>query len=268
MERYKELFDELRERKQGAFIPFLVIGDPAPDVFLDLVGVLVANGADALELGIAYSDPVADGQTIQDASRRVLCNGTTVAEALSLVTKIRERYPRLPIGLLVYANIVHSIPQFESKCTAAGVDSVLIADLPVEEDGTDVFAFKTLKRVYIIPPNADRDLVGRVANASEGYIYVTSRSGVTGVDREASGEIDGHLIMLNEHQAAPPLLGFGISRPEHVGAAVRAGFAGVIVGSALVSLVAKYIKDVDTMKDRIGELVREMKQETQLTDIA
>ena len=133
MERYDNVFAELKSRQEGAFVPFVTLGDPGPEQSLKIIDTLIEAGADALELGIPFSDPLADGPTIQDAATRALKAHTTPAICFEILTRIRAKYPDLPIGLLLYANLVytHTPEDFFSKAKAAGVDSVLIADVPV-----------------------------------------------------------------------------------------------------------------------------------------
>jgi len=262
MDRYEEMFAAARARGEAALIPYLVVGDPSPEEFLELVEVAVRSGADALELGIAFSDPLADGPTVQEAAQRVLASGLTVEAALALIGRVRASHPALPIGLLVYANVAHGIPRFARKCVEAGVDSVLVPDRPLEEDGSDRFDGTGIARVYIVPPNADEELVARVAETSRGYVYVTSRAGVTGTGVRLARDGAAHLPALAAHGSAPPVLGFGISLPEHIAAAARAGFAGAIVGSALIEVIAANLGDPEGMRAQVGALLGEMKAAT------
>ena len=134
MNRYAQLFSRLDKANQGAFVPFVMLGDPTPELSLAIVDALVEGGADALELGIPFSDPVADGPTIQGAALRAFASHTTPDDCFGLLARIRAKYPQLPIGLLVYANLVYvrHIDGFYEKCQQAGVDSVLVADVPVQ----------------------------------------------------------------------------------------------------------------------------------------
>lgn len=135
MERYETLFAQLKARREGAFVPFVTLGDPNPEQSLKIIDTLIEAGADALELGIPFSDPLADGPTIQDATLRAFAAGVTPAQCFEMLTAIRQKHPTIPIGLLMYANLVFSpgIDEFYAACERAGVDSVLVADVPVEE---------------------------------------------------------------------------------------------------------------------------------------
>lgn len=256
------MFSGLADSGAAALIPYLVIGDPTPEDFLDLADVLVEHGADALELGIAFSDPVADGHTIQKATQRALGHGVTPGRALDLVARVRHRHPDLPIGLLVYANIVLNTPDFAVKCVAAGVDSILVPDAPLETDFQFSPDSTPLPRIYILPPNADERLTKAVAQASEGYVYVTSRPGVTGASHTLSPQIGQHLPMLAAYGAPPAVLGFGISSGDQVRAAAAAGFDGVIVGSALIQRIAENLHDRPQMCSAAKKMMRDMKPAT------
>ncbi|MBO0880123.1 MAG: tryptophan synthase subunit alpha [Mycobacterium sp.] len=261
-DRYATLFNRLAHTKTTALIPYLVIGDPTPVDFLDLVDVLVDHGADALELGIAFSDPLADGPTIQQATQRALQNGLTPRRALDLVARVRYQHPQLPIGLLVYANIVLNIPNFAARCVAAGADSILIPDAPLES-GFPLGQHPTpLQRVYILPPNADQHLTKTVAQASKGYVYVTSRPGITGASHAISTHIGQHLPMLAAYGAPPAVLGFGISSPHHIRAATAAGFNGVIVGSALIQHITNNLHSPSQARSKAAHMMRQLKPAT------
>lgn len=261
-DRYATVFNRLARANCTALIPYLVVGDPTPTDFLDLVDILVDHGADALELGIAFSDPLADGPTIQQATERALQNGLTPQRALDLVAQIRRRHPHLPIGLLAYANIVLSTTNFAAKCIAAGADSILIPDAPLETNFPLSQHPTPLQRVYVVPPNADEHLIKTVAQISEGYVYVTSRPGVTGASRTMPTGIGQHLPTLAAYGAPPAVLGFGISHPNHVRAATTAGFKGVIVGSALIQHINNNLDNPSQMHSQAAQMMRQLKPAT------
>jgi tryptophan synthase alpha chain len=261
-DRYATLFNHLAQTGTTALIPYLVIGDPTPQDFLDIVEVLIEHGADALELGIAFSDPLADGPTIQQATQRALRNGLTLTRALDLVAQIRDRHPQPPIGLLGYANTVLNTTDFTAKSVAAGADSVLIPDAPLEADFPLGPRPTALRRIHILPPNADEHLTKIVAQSSKGYVYVTSRPGVTGASHTISTHIGRHLATLAAYGAPPAVLGFGISRPHHIRAATTAGFHGVIVGSALVQHITDNLHNPSQMRGTTARMMRELKPAT------
>lgn len=232
------MFERLSRAGEGALVPFAVLGDPDAKRSLDFVRTLVAAGADALELGLPFSDPIADGPVIQAAATRALSAGIRRADAWRIVRAIREEHRDLPIGLLVYANLVlHRDPaMFYAEAAEAGVDSVLIADLPVAHATLVVRDAKAhgVATVFIAPPNADRRRLEAIAAATEAYTYVTSREGVTGADASMSEQRGSVIATLEELGAPPALIGFGISNPSQVRRAIAAGAAGAVCGSAIV----------------------------------
>lgn len=243
MSRYDALFARL---DGGAFVPFVMLGDPDLETSLEIIRTVVAAGADALELGIPFSDPVADGPTIQASHHRALTAGSTVAGCLELVRRVRAEFAELPIGMLVYGNVAYARPDFHAELAAAGADSLLLPDVPVREAAPFVAAADSagIAPVFIAPARASAQTLDEVARLSRGYVYAISRDGVTGTEREAStvglAEVVSRLV---ERGAPPVLLGFGISRPEHVREAIAAGAAGAITGSAITQIIADHLVD-------------------------
>lgn len=266
--RYRALFADLDRRGEGAFVPFAVLGDPSLGASLEIVEALVRGGADALELGIPFSDPIADGPTIQAATVRALRAGTATEGCFEVIAAVRRTHPDLPIGLLVYANLVVApgLSAFYERAARAGVDSVLVADAPVLEVGPFVDeALRTgVDPVLIAPPNADAGRLEQIARTTRGYTYVVARSGVTGADEQVQIDRAGLVGRLAELGAPPPLVGFGISRPGHVRSVIEAGAAGAISGSAVVSIVEQNLERPGRMLDRIHDFVSEMKTATQM----
>lgn len=266
MERYETLFKQLKERKEGAFVPFVTLGDPSPEQSLKIIDTLIEAGADALELGIPFSDPLADGPTIQNATLRAFAADVTPSQCFEMLAAIRQKHPTIPIGLLMYANLVFSrgIDEFYAQCEKAGVDSVLVADVPVEESAP--FRQAALRHnvapIFICPPNADDELLRQIASHGRGYTYLLSRAGVTGAENRAALPLHHLVEKLTEYNAAPPLQGFGISAPEQVTAAIDAGAAGAISGSAIVKIIEKNVDKPAVMLDELGAFVRAMKAGT------
>lgn len=266
MSRYEQLFSRLSTAKQGAFVPFVTLGDPTPELSLKVIDALVAGGADALELGLPFSDPVADGPTIQKANIRALAAGTRISDAFHIIEQVRARYPELPIGLLVYANLVVSngMDSFYQRCQQAGVDSVLIADVPVRE-GKQFAAIARefgVEPIFIAPPDASSATLQQVAKNSAGYVYLLSRAGVTGAETQMQAPASDIIDQLRQYHSAPPLLGFGIASPEHVQAAFVAGAAGAICGSAIVKIIEQYQHDENALIQHLQAFVQTMKAAT------
>ncbi|MEH5009844.1 tryptophan synthase subunit alpha [Phytobacter diazotrophicus] len=266
MERYETLFKQLKERKEGAFVPFVTLGDPSPEQSLKIIDTLIEAGADALELGIPFSDPLADGPTIQNATLRAFAAGVTPSQCFEMLAAIRQKHPTIPIGLLMYANLVFSrgIDEFYAQCEKAGVDSVLVADVPVEESAP--FRQAALRHnvapIFICPPNADDELLRQIASHGRGYTYLLSRAGVTGAENRAALPLHHLVEKLTEYHAAPPLQGFGISAPDQVTAAIDAGAAGAISGSAIVKIIEKNLDKPAVMLEELGAFVQAMKAGT------
>ena len=253
MERYESLFAQLKERKEGAFVPFVTLGDPGIEQSLKIIDTLIEAGADALELGIPFSDPLADGPTIQNATLRAFAAGVTPAQCFEMLALIRQKHPTIPIGLLMYA-----------QCEKVGVDSVLVADVPIEESAP--FRQAALRHnvapIFICPPNADDDLLRQIASYGRGYTYLLSRAGVTGAENRAALPLNHLVAKLKEYNAAPPLQGFGISAPDQVKAAIDAGAAGAISGSAIVKIIEQHINEPEKMLAALKVFVQPMKAAT------
>jgi tryptophan synthase alpha chain len=224
----------------GAFGAFLMLGDPDLETSTRLLDAVVDGGADMIELGIPFSDPVADGPVIQAAAQRALAAGVRVGDCFDMIAAFRARYPDVPVGILTYANLVMARAGFMQDAAEAGVDSLLIADVPALE--AEPFA-RTMEQsgiepVLIAAANTPDATLRRVARVSKAYTYCVSRSGITGT--HAGGEFDAELLERLEAAGAPPcVFGFGISRPEHVRGALAAGARGDICGSAIVDCAAR-----------------------------
>ena len=239
MTRYARMF----ARNQGVFGAYVMLGDPDLEVSAALLDALVEGGADMLELGIPFSDPVADGPVIQAAAIRALEAGVRTADCLALIRGFRARHPDVPVGILTYANLVlaRGRDAFYRAAAAAGADSVLVADVPVQEAEPWAAAARAagIAPVLIAAANTPPARLARIAALGGGYTYCVARAGVTGADERVRFDHAAMLATLREAGAPPPVFGFGISRPEHVRAALEAGAAGVISGSAIVDLVAR-----------------------------
>ncbi|WP_120511212.1 tryptophan synthase subunit alpha [Photobacterium salinisoli] len=266
MDRYQALFSRLAAKQEGAFVPFVTLGDPSPALSLQIIDTLVESGADALELGIPFSDPLADGPTIQGATIRALDAGTTPDTCFDMLKQVRAKYPELPIGLLMYANLVFAggIEHFYRRCQEAGVDSVLVADVPVNESAEFRQAAEKygIHPIFIAPPNATTSTLKTVAECGGGYTYLLSRAGVTGAETKAGMPIDHLLASLAEYDAPPALLGFGISEPAQVSEAIKAGAAGAISGSAVVKIIEQHKENPDALLHALGQFIHSMKQAT------
>ena len=266
MERYDNVFAELKSRQEGAFVPFVTLGDPGPEQSLKIIDTLIEAGADALELGIPFSDPLADGPTIHNATLRAFASGVTPTQCFEMLAAIRQKHPTIPIGLLMYANLVFNrgIDEFYAECARVGVDSVLVADVPVEESAPfrQAAMRHNVAPIFICPPNADDALLRQIASYGRGYTYLLSRAGVTGAENKAALPLHHLVEKLAEYHAAPPLQGFGISSPERVSAAIDAKAAGAISGSAIVKIIEKNVDKPEQMLAELKAFVTAMKAAT------
>ncbi|MBA6294889.1 tryptophan synthase subunit alpha [Colwellia sp. MB02u-9] len=266
--RYDQTFAKLATKNEGAFIPFVIIGDPNAEQSFAVIKTLIDAGADALELGMPFSDPSADGIVIQMAALRSLKANTNTDVCLDILAKVRAYAPDIPIGLLLYGNLVFArgINNFYRDVATAGVDSVLIADLPIRE--SEPFRQAAIANgvapIFIAPPNASEATLEKVAQYGAGYTYVLSRVGVTGTETEA--EMTGHKLIhiLEKYQAAPAVMGFGISKPEQVKAALATGARGAISGSAVVKVIEKNLDDNENMLKELTQFISAMKLATKL----
>ena len=261
--RYEKMFTNLKKKNEGAFIPFMVLGDPNPAESEAILETLIEAGADGLELGIPFSDPVADGPVIQAAGNRALESGASTDICLDIAAKVRKKNPDIPIGLLIYANLVLSggIDNFYARSAAAGVDSILVADVPTaaSKPFSDAAIKAGIDPVYIVPTNAPDEKLPEIAALTKGYTYFLGRLGVTGMDREMETPASARIQILKNAGAPPVVVGFGISKPEHVKAALDAGADGVIAGSAMVNIVAGNIRETKKMREELTAFTRGMK---------
>ena len=266
MNRYERMFSRLAANDEGAMVPFVVLGDPEPEASLEIIDALVAGGADALELGIPFSDPIADGPVIQAAAGRAIAAGVTPEICLDLLTQIRKRHPDMPIGLLVYSNlVVHDQPEkFFARWADAGIDSVLIADIPSVELApyAELAIAAGIAPILIVPPNATEACLSRVAKLGRGYTYLLGRAGVTGTQTAMQRPARQLVEALKKAGAPPVLLGFGISTPEHVSAAIESGAQGAISGSAIVQIIAENLQDATARSRELTGFVVSMKAAT------
>ena len=238
MSRYAAMFERLNGN--GAFAAFLMLGDPDLETSARLLDAVVEGGADMIEVGIPFSDPVADGPIIEAGAQRALAAGVRIRDCLDLVEAVRGRHPDVPVGILTYANIVVARSGFMRDAAEAGADSLLIADVPALEAEPFVRDMEQagIEPVLIAAANTPDATLRRIAEMSKAYTYCVSRAGITGT--HAGGQFDGGLVQrLRAAGAPPPVFGFGISAPEHVRAALAAGARGVICGSAIVDLAQR-----------------------------
>jgi len=259
MKTYKQVFSEL---KRAALIPFFVIGDPDFDTSLAIVKTAIDAGADILELGVPFSDPIADGPTIQKADVRALRSGMNVQKALEFIRKVKD-YKDIPIGLLMYYNLVYQYgtEKFFSDFHEAGVNSVLIADLSIDDadEITEPAASAGLDTVFMVTPNTEPERMKLIASRTTGFIYTVSLLGVTGSREKLSDAVEALVGRLKKLTSVPVCVGFGISKPEHAATIASAGADGVIIGSKIVGLIEKNLANRKKMLAEISSFLSDVK---------
>ncbi|OYT72092.1 MAG: tryptophan synthase subunit alpha [Chloracidobacterium sp. CP2_5A] len=241
MNRYDARFAALREAGRKAFIPFTILGFPDRARCLASVEAMLAGGATALELGIAFSDPVADGPVIQQATHEVLRTGFSVRDAFALVRAIRALEADIPIGLLAYHNTVaaRGPARFFSEVKEAGADGVLIADLPPETAAESAAAAKAIgiAPVFMASPLTDAERLRRIGELAEGFLYVVSRLGTTGSATNFDDQLRATLARARAATKLPLCVGFGVSTPEAARQMIALGADGVVTGSRIVEII-------------------------------
>ncbi|NIA16714.1 MAG: tryptophan synthase subunit alpha [Planctomycetes bacterium] len=257
MKTYKEIFSRLNT---AALIPFFVIGDPDFETSLEIVKTAIDSGADVLELGIPFSDPIADGPTIQKADIRSLCAGMTVEKALEFIRQVKA-YRDIPIGLLMYYNLIYQYgtEKFYTDFHNAGVNSVLVADLSID-DVDEIYAPATeagLDTVFMVTPNATDARIGLIASKTTGFIYTVSLLGVTGGRDNLSDMVRPLIKRLKAITDVPVCVGFGVSKSAHAAALAKAGADGVIIGSRLVRIIEDNPGDKQKILSEISAFITE-----------
>ena len=258
MTAYKEVFENL---DRAALIPFFVIGDPDFDTSLELAKAAIDAGADVLELGIPFSDPIADGPTIQKADIRALASGMTPRRALEFIKAVTD-YKPIPIGLLVYYNLIYQYPteKFFTDFKAAGGSSVLVADLSIDDvdEVAAPAANAGLDTVFMVTPNTDPERAKLIASKTTGFIYAVSTLGVTGQRATLSDMVAPLVSSLKAITKTPVCVGFGISEPQHALQVASAGADGVIIGSKIVKFIEDNLNDKEKMKAEISAFISEV----------
>ena len=259
MTTYKETFARLN---RAALIPFFVIGDPDFETGLSVVKTAVDAGADVLELGIPFSDPIADGPTIQKADIRSLSAGMTVRKALEFIKQVTD-YKSIPIGLLVYYNLVYQYgtEKFLKDFKAAGGSSVLVADLSIDDADEIAIPAKDagLETVFMVTPVTPDERAKRIAEKTTGFIYTVSLLGVTGARESLSDMVRPLVTRLKSLTDVPVCVGFGISSPRHAKDIVAAGADGVIIGSRIVKMIEDNLDDKQKMQSEIAGFITQVK---------
>ena len=260
MDRIAETFARLRREQRAAFVAYLCAGDPDFDTSLAACRAVIEAGADILEIGVPFSDPLADGLTNQLAAQRALDGGMTAARVFELVRRLRET-SQVPIVFYTYYNLVFSngTEAYVRAAKEAGVDGLLTLDLPPEEAGDVLAACRQhgLKTVFIVAPTTPAARLPVIGAAATGFIYYVSREGVTGVRDQVAANIPEAVAAIRKHTALPVVVGFGISTGEQV-RQVAAHADGVVVGSALVNVIKAGLADRLAIAPRLRAVAQDL----------
>ncbi|HMJ91993.1 MAG TPA: tryptophan synthase subunit alpha [Candidatus Acidoferrum sp.] len=259
MNRIVERFDKLRASGQKGFVVYIGAGDPTLEATRQLALAFDKAGVDVLELGVPFSDPLADGLVNQLAAQRGLESGTTPTKVLETVTAIR-RESQVPIVLYIYFNLIHKagIQQFVDAAARAGVDGLLVLDLPPEESENyeQLMTAAGLCNIYLVAPTTPEDRIELIVKRARGFIYYVSREGVTGMQQKVSDTIAAMTAKIRAHTDLPIAVGFGISNPDQAQTVAQSAEA-VVVGSAIVSQIADHGHSADLVPI-VSEFVRSL----------
>ncbi len=253
--RIDRCFEHLKQQSRTALVPFITAGDPHPDWMPAIMHQLVSAGADVLELGVPFSDPMADGPVIQESSERAIGRGVSLGTVLEMVSRFRQQDDTTPVVLMGYMNPVerYGHAEFARDAAAAGVDGLLMVDCPPEEMGSlgEELAQNGLHPICLLAPTTTPERIKTIVNGARGYLYYVSFKGITGADRLDHAGIEAPLAGIRQHTALPIAVGFGIKNAAT--AVAVAGFAeGVVIGSALVKMLA-----TAQTEEQAGQLARD-----------
>jgi tryptophan synthase alpha chain len=230
-------------KKTPLVSPFLVLGDPTPDLSLELAKTAVDSGAGALEIGFPYGDPVADGPAIQRADQRALLGGTSTSGAFTLLSRIREARPKTPLNLLVYGNLVHArgFERFTRDAVASGASSLLVPDVPLEESAPLKRACRAagLAHVQLVGPLTTAERLRRIDRIADGFLYLVAHQGITGVREGDFSEVESLVSRTAAAVRNPVCLGFGLSKREQIERAFASGARLAVVGSHLANVIGE-----------------------------
>ena len=269
MSRIEKAFNQAQKEKRAAFIGYLCAGDPEFETSIRACRALIESGVDILELGVPFSDPLADGLTNQLAAQRALENGCNSQKVLELVSAIRK-FSEVPIVFYTYYNLVFAqgSEAYIRRIKAAGVDGLLTLDLPPEE-ATEYLAIceqHGMKTVFIVAPTTPEARLEIICKSATGFIYYVSREGVTGEQAKLSEGIKAQVDIIKQYTKLPVVVGFGISNAEHVNTVAQAA-DGVVVGSALVNCIAKNPSDADRIEETLGSKMLDLTRGSTLSKL-
>lgn len=262
MSRINTVLSALKDEGRQALIPYITAGDPQKDATVPMMHALVEAGCDIIELGVPFSDPMADGPTIQLACERALAHNTSLTDVLAMVAEFRQKDADTAVVLMGYLNPVEAMgyQTFVDRAVSAGVDGVLLVDLPPEEavELEGIFKAQDLDMVYLIAPTTTDERIEKIGQSGSGYVYYVSLKGVTGSKALDVGDVARNLERIRKHVSVPVGVGFGITNGE-TAAQVAKVADGVIVGSAIVNRIAANADNPQQAQAEVTQLMREMR---------
>lgn len=262
MSRIQTRFASLAEQGRKALIPYIAAGDPNLDVTVPVMHAMVEAGADIIELGVPFSDPMADGPVIQQACERALAAGISLKGVLGMVSEFRQQDSHTPVVLMGYLNPVEAMgyEAFAEACATAGVDGVLLVDLPPEEaqDVRSLFADRDIDMIFLLAPTTTEARMDSIAAAGSGYLYYVSLKGVTGAGNLDVAEVASRVETIRKHAGLPVGVGFGIKDADSARAISQVS-DGVVVGSALVNQMAANADQPEEIAGKVAAILAEMR---------
>ncbi|PCI20512.1 MAG: tryptophan synthase subunit alpha [Piscirickettsiaceae bacterium] len=262
MSRLDDCFEALKVTGKKALIPFITAGDPSASFTLSCMHTMVKAGASIIELGVPFSDPMADGPVIQRASERALASGMSLKGVLKIVKLFRQLDPSTPVVLMGYLNPIECMGYEAFACAAeeAGVDGVLTVDIPPEESAklNDVYHRHHIAPIFLLSPTSNETRIKKIAAVAQGYIYYVSLKGVTGAGNLELNDIDEHVAAIKKHTNIPVAIGFGIKTADIASDIAKIGDA-VVVGSALINCITQHTGDDAKAEQAVDELLHSMR---------
>lgn len=263
MDRITKTFQSTQRAKQGVFMAGMVPGYPDIKTSFEIAKAIIKTGADILELSASFSDPVADGPTLQQAHSQVLEQGINKSQIFQLYKKIRSFSSDIPLFVIEYANCVYQpgIDKYYQNLADSGIDALLIPDLSLEEAAPFIRAANKHKinQIFIVAPTTDKKRLNKISRASKGFLYLVTITGVTGQRNKFLQETGRFIKRVKQTSSLPLIAGFGISKPEHVREALSAGADGVVTCSAIINLINQHKNRQKVMLKKLAEYIQKMK---------
>ncbi|MDQ7090378.1 MAG: tryptophan synthase subunit alpha [Methylococcales bacterium] len=263
MSRLATTFEALKQANRPALIPFITAGDPTPEFTVPLMHAMVEAGVDVIELGVPFSDPMADGPVIQKASERALTHHIGLRNVLAMAAEFRQTDQKTPLVLMGYLNPIEIMgyQTFVDKASVADIDGVLTVDLPPEEaeECAALLKEKEIDTIFLLAPNSNQERVKKMDSIGSGYLYYVSVKGVTGAGHLDIADVENKLAMIKDNTSLPVGVGFGVKEAQTAKAIANVA-EGVVVGSALISKIAANLDNPNKAKQEIIELLTSMRQ--------